>query len=300
MAQQAVQLDQETFCCLICLDLLKDPVTIPCGHSYCMNCITDHWDGEDKKRVHSCPQCRKIFILRPDLEKNTMLAALLEELKKTGLQAAPADHRYAGREDVASLKITEVDVLLSGPEPKTRAGFLKYSREITLDPNTAHNNMVLSEGNKKVTWMNQRQSYPSHPDRFTHFIEVLSKESLTGRCYWEVEWSGLGVFVAVAYNNISRAGDGNECRFGYNDKSWAFSYYKNTSKFGHNNIWTSISAPVPSRVGVYLDHRAGILSFYRVSKTMTLIHRVQTRFTRPLHVGVSVFPGGSAEFCKPK
>ncbi|XP_014882831.1 tripartite motif-containing protein 16-like [Poecilia latipinna] len=199
-----------------------------------------------------------------------------------------------------SLMVGEVDVLLSEPEPKTRAGFLKYSREITLDPNTAHNNMVLSEGNKKVTWMNQRQSYPSHPDRFTHFIEVLSKESLTGRCYWEVEWSGLGVFVAVAYKNISRAGDGNECRFGYNDKSWAFSYYKKTSKFGHNNIWTAISGPVSSRVGVYLDHRAGILSFYRVSKTMTLIHRVQTRFTEPLHAGVSVFPGGSAKFWKAK
>ncbi|PWA23285.1 hypothetical protein CCH79_00021028, partial [Gambusia affinis] len=52
------------------------------------------------------------------------------------------------------------------------------------------------------------------------------------------------------------------------------------------SIWTPISGPVSSRVGVYLDHRAGILSFYSVSETMTLLHRVQTRFTEPLLAGV--------------
>ncbi|XP_071260592.1 tripartite motif-containing protein 16-like, partial [Salvelinus alpinus] len=185
-----------------------------------------------------------------------------------------------------STKVNIVDVVLP-PEPKTREQLLQYSCQLTLDPNTANTNLSLSEGNRKVTYTDQVQPYPDHPDRFTNWCQVLCREGLSGRCYWEVEWTG-DVVTAVSYKDISRTETGQGNIFGYNNKSWSLRCSSGGYCFRHNNVVTKVSGPQSSRVGVYLDHKAGTLSFYSVSDTMTLLHRVQTTFTQTLYPGFGI------------
>jgi hypothetical protein len=89
MAEASFLWAEDQFSCSVCLDLLKDPVTIPCGHSYCKECISDCWNQEDQKGIYSCPQCRKTFIRRPVLSKNVVFAGMVEKLKAVRLQSAP-------------------------------------------------------------------------------------------------------------------------------------------------------------------------------------------------------------------
>ncbi|XP_063062555.1 tripartite motif-containing protein 16-like protein [Engraulis encrasicolus] len=540
MAEANVFLAQDQFTCAICLDLLKDPVTIHCGHSFCMDCISGCWDQEDPKGVYSCPQCRQTFTPRPVLGRNTMLAEVVEKLKLLGLQSAPAAHCYAGpgdvecdvcsgrkrkavksclvclssycethftshndlfpgkkhkvidaagkledlicsqhdkllevfcrtdqtcicvlcvmdehkghdtvsiaaertekqkelgrtqrkfhdvikekethlqdlrkavktlqssadaavenservftemirsiekrrsevtklirdqeradvsraeelmetlEQEIAELKrrVAELeqfsqsennirflksfqslcasttsdksstcsvhtdelfervsdsltvlkdklqDVLHQGlqdmtktgeqisifrpSEPVTREDFLKYSHQLTLDPNTAHNELKLSEGNRVAERVNKSQSYPDHPDRFSDVPQVMCSEATSTRCYWEVEWSGNGVFIAVSYKGQKRKGSNTDVWLGYNTNSWALRYNSSQFTFFHNIKQTDLPHfQTSSRVGVYVDHRAGTLSFYSVSAdTMTLLHKVETTFTEPLY-----------------
>ncbi len=159
--------------------------------------------------------------------------------------------------------------------------------------------LLLSENNRVITDTNTVQSYPDHPDRFDEWCQVLCRESVCGRCYWEIEWSGDdGVFISVSYKSISRKGRGVECVFGCNDQSWGLDCTPSSYSFWHNNIETDLSVkPIIRRIGVFVDHGAGTLSFYSVSDTMNLIHTVQTTFTQTLYPGFSVCSGSSVKLC---
>ncbi|XDV31310.1 hypothetical protein PO909_034028, partial [Leuciscus waleckii] len=114
-------------------------------------------------------------------------------------------------------------VTFSNIVPRTRNDFLQYSHQLTLDLNTVNKLLRLSERNRVITVTYPEESYPDHPDRFDGYNpQVLCRESVCGRCYWEIEWSGIhGVCISVSYKSISRKGSGNECVFGYNDQSWS-------------------------------------------------------------------------------
>ncbi|XP_016401333.1 stonustoxin subunit beta-like, partial [Sinocyclocheilus rhinocerous] len=167
---------------------------------------------------------------------------------------------------------------------------------LTLDPNTANTELILSQENREVTHVEEKQSYTDHPDRFDVW-QVLCRESVCGRCYWETEWSGDVVRISVSYKSISRKG-GEKCWFGFNDQSWSLICTPSSYSLRHNYKHTDL--PVESisrRIGVYVDHSAGTLSFYSVSDTMSLIHTVQTTFTQPLYPGFTVYNGSSVKLC---
>ncbi|XDV26057.1 hypothetical protein PO909_029855 [Leuciscus waleckii] len=538
------RITQDEFLCSVCLNLLKDPVTIPCGHSYCKSCITGCWDQEDQMRVYKCPQCRQTFSPRPALAKNTILAEVVEKLKTnlsadcyagagdvqcdvctgrkrkaiksclvclnsycqthldrheefhsrkphkvtdaTGrlqemicqkhdklldvfcctdqkcicvlctmdehknhntvsaeaqwtekqnetqrsfqqriqqrekdlqqLREAVAAHKRSAqtavkdseriftelihsiersrseatqrirdqektavsraegrlerleqeindlrrrdaeleqlshtqdhiqflqsfqslsappestdgndnpfsslssfdgvRESVRQLKDKLEDfckeelkkisdrVTFTNFVPRTRNEFLQYSHRFTLDLNTVNKHLRLSEKNRVITDTDTVQSYPDHPDRFDVFPQVLCRESVCGRCYWEVDWRGMfgGVCISVSYKSISKKGSGHECLFGFNNQSWSLFCSPSSYSFIHNDIWTDLPVkPISNRTGVYVDKSAGTLSFYSVDiNTMSLIHTVQTTFTQPLYTGFKLYSGSSVKLC---
>uniref|UniRef100_A0A8C5CZ36 NACHT, LRR and PYD domains-containing protein 12-like n=1 Tax=Gadus morhua TaxID=8049 RepID=A0A8C5CZ36_GADMO len=165
----------------------------------------------------------------------------------------------------------------------------KYACDLTLDPNTAYRDLSLSEDNGKVTRVREDQSYPDHPDRFDSWPQVLGREALTGRCYWEVEWEGR-VQIGVTYRGITRRGRGGDSGLGWNNKSWSLDCNDDdrySARYNGKETAIRLRPDGSTRVGVYLDRPAGSLSFYRVSPggggssdTLTHLHTFCSSFTQ--------------------
>ncbi|KAG9281748.1 tripartite motif-containing protein 16-like [Astyanax mexicanus] len=199
-----------------------------------------------------------------------------------------------------SSRVKEVHAVDSAPpsQPRSRSDFLKYFCQLRLDPSTAYKELYLSESNRKVTRTRNLQPYSDNSERFDSFAQVLCREALSGsRFYWEIEWSGE-FSVGVAYRGISRKGKGSLCLLGYNDKSWSLLCSDTGYSAWHNRVDKTINAPHSPRLGVYLDHGAGLLAFYSIGETMTCLHRFETTFSEPLYPGFGV--GTSVKICQLK
>ncbi|XP_032364495.1 NACHT, LRR and PYD domains-containing protein 12 isoform X3 [Etheostoma spectabile] len=185
-----------------------------------------------------------------------------------------------------------------GPQ-RLRPGLRKYVCELELDTNTVHRRLKLSDNNRKVIQVEEDQSYPDHPDRFDCWYQLLCRDGLTGRCYWEVQRRGK-VYISVSYRGIRRKGDSIDCLFGCNDHSWSLVCSdEHGYSVRHNNRETVLtSCSVSNRVAVYVDVPAGSLSFYTVSSDSLIhLHTFNTTFTQPLYPGFWVGSGSSVSLC---
>uniref|UniRef100_A0A671YYZ2 B30.2/SPRY domain-containing protein n=1 Tax=Sparus aurata TaxID=8175 RepID=A0A671YYZ2_SPAAU len=177
-------------------------------------------------------------------------------------------------------------------DPGWRLATLRY---LTVDTNTVSRYIKLSDNNRKMTLVEEDQSYPDHPERFESWChQLLCRTGLTGRCYWEVEWSG-SVSISVSYRRIRRKGGSTDCVFGENDQSWSL-WCSDDGRYSvwHNNRQTDISSSSffssSGRVAVYVDCPAGTLSFYRVSSDSLIhLHTFNTTFTEPLYPGFGLW-----------
>ncbi|XP_043120811.1 tripartite motif-containing protein 16-like [Puntigrus tetrazona] len=196
------------------------------------------------------------------------------------------------KDEIKRISVKHINVAL-----RPRNDFLKYSHQFTFDPNTVNKHIHLSERNSLATYTDTVQRYPDHPDRFEVYYQVLCGEGVRGCCYWEVECNG-DVGISVSYKHISRKGTNTKCLFGYNDQSWSLLRSASRYSFRCDDMETDLPVSIGhSRIGVYVDHKAGTLSFYGVSDTVTLIQRFQTTFTQPLYPGFRLYSGSTVKLC---
>ncbi|MED6234030.1 hypothetical protein ATANTOWER_020866 [Ataeniobius toweri] len=159
---------------------------------------------------------------------------------------------------------------------------------LTFDTNTAATSLFLHDGGKRVTWVREFQQYPNHPERFESVSQVLCHQGLTQRHYWEVEWQGRWVDIAVAMRGISRRANCHVSAFGKTDQSWCL--YCSEDHYSAEHDSKRVKIPVPAslsrKVAVYLDWPGGTLSFYSMSiGSLKHLHTFYNNFTEPLYPG---------------
>uniref|UniRef100_A0A8C4ZUT0 Tripartite motif-containing protein 16-like n=2 Tax=Gadus morhua TaxID=8049 RepID=A0A8C4ZUT0_GADMO len=186
-----------------------------------------------------------------------------------------------------SMMMSYIDNLMGLKKTLNRS--MRYTCRLTLDEYTAHEELSLSLFNRKVTRDEKFYAFRTYPQKFDSLHQVLCREGLTGRCYWEVERDGP-VEIGVTYKGIPRKGNGGS--LARHNQAWCLYCRDDRYTACHKGSKTRISLPPAgsTRVGVYLDRPAGTLSFYRVSPdgddssdTLKHIHTFQSTFTEELY-----------------
>lgn len=162
-------------------------------------------------------------------------------------------------------------------------------RQFSLDPNTAATHLLLSENNRCATLVGEEQPWPDRPEGMSKWAQVLCRESVTGRSYWEVKWNGR-VKIGVAYKGMRESREEYEGCLGWNAQSWSLLCSAQGYTALHNSTNTSIKQPPPcgsGRVRVYTDWSAGTVSFYSLlplgPRIQAHLYTFRSTFTEPLY-----------------
>uniref|UniRef100_A0A8C7N2P2 E3 ubiquitin-protein ligase TRIM39-like n=1 Tax=Oncorhynchus kisutch TaxID=8019 RepID=A0A8C7N2P2_ONCKI len=307
MSTSSTVLSEEQFLCSVCLDVFTDPVSIPCGHNFCKVCIREYWNTT---ALCQCPLCKDTFNTRPDLKTNTTLREVADHFKRmkeiTELlrRGTELDHLHQNSpspiKDWSEISVhrdlhvgtvrrarSQLEEMLHNEMEKLCNAELKmirqWSVDVTLDPDTAHPKLIVSENRKQVSFGDKGQILPDLPKRFDMYLSVLGKEGFSsGRFYFEVQVRGkIEWQVGVARESIIRKGPKVKSP---DARLWAL-YMKGENKY---EIKDTPPIPLflsqkPQKVGVFVDYKEGQISFYDVENMSHIYSFTGCTFTEKLY-----------------
>uniref|UniRef100_A0A8C9XBW9 Uncharacterized protein n=1 Tax=Sander lucioperca TaxID=283035 RepID=A0A8C9XBW9_SANLU len=302
---------EDQFLCSICLDVFTDPVSTPCGHNFCKNCMTEHWNTSDRC---FCPICKEGFTTRPDLKVNTFISEmvlmkrsteveqvlrfedhlhLLQSVQSLNIQQPPPTKDWtevsvhpSSYEGTVVKAVVQLEETLSKEMKKLLEAELKrvqqYAVDVTLDPDTAHPDLILSDDGKQVNDSDVRKNLPDNPERFSNCANVLGKQSFSsGRFYFEVQVKGKTEWdLGVVRESINRKGS---ITLSPQNGYWTI-WLRNGNEYEANDdpsVRLSLKSP-PQKVGVFVDYEEGLVSFYDVDAAALIYSFTGCSFTEKL------------------
>ncbi|XP_057210675.1 E3 ubiquitin-protein ligase TRIM69-like [Triplophysa rosa] len=283
--------------CSICLDVFSDPVSTPCGHNFCKICLSTYWNNSQDCR---CPNCKETFKQRPDLNIYTTLREVVDEHKKKCPEEQAevvCDICSEGKlKAVKSCLVCQSSYCETHLEPHLRVSGLhehmkgwrllkwmqQYAVDVTLDPDTAHPELILSDDEKQVRHGDIRHKLPDNPKRFDTCVNVLGKEGFSsGRFYYEVQVKGKTQWtLGVVRESVDRKG---EIALTPVKGFWTV-WLRNKNEYkACADPPVSLSLRVkPQKVGVFVDYEEGLVSFYDVDNRSHIYSYTDQSFTEKL------------------
>uniref|UniRef100_A0A8C3J5G7 RING-type E3 ubiquitin transferase n=1 Tax=Calidris pygmaea TaxID=425635 RepID=A0A8C3J5G7_9CHAR len=232
------------------------------------------------------------FPSNPNKKKNMQKIQLHAGFFPTGQTLCSVDTAPA-MGTVSTAAAAAAKELLDSFLKKPREELLQYTANITLDFNTAHNKVMLSNRYTRMSVSDTPLHYDYHPQRFTDCSQVLGFQCFKrGVHYWEVElqqnsFCGIG----ICYGSMERQGPGS--RLGRNSSSWCIEWLNSKISSWHNDVEKCLPNVKATKIGVLLHCEGGFVIFMAVGEKHNLIYKFKAQFTEALYPAFWLFSSGT-------